>query len=305
MDDIAGRVALITGGASGIGLGMAQAFIAAGVRVAIADIDEAALGRAAAALGAAAMPVALDITSATSWETALDAVEARLGPIGLLCNNAGLGQGQRSDGRPVLLAEMPEAVWRLVVETNITGTFLGVRAAVPRMVAAARGGHVVNTASMAGLIAPAGLGAYAASKYAVVGLSESLRAELAPHGIGVSVLCPGAVSTNFYVTSAVRRDAVMAAEATRDFAAGRTDSAPRMSPRSVGEHVLRAIRANHLYVLTHPEYRPLVEARIAAIRGGFGASAEPGYTDPQLVLSRSANPEYLAAPRAGVAEEEA
>ena len=154
---------------------------------------------------------------------------------------------------------------------------------------------MVNTSSMAGLIAPAGLTAYAASKYAVVGLSEALRAELAPQGIGVSVLCPGAVSTNFYVTSAERREAVMGDVPA--FAPGRTDSAPRMDPRSVGEHVVRGIRANHLYIFTHPEYRPLVEARFAAITGGFGPSAQPGYTDPDLVLSRSGNPEYEAAPR--------
>jgi NAD(P)-dependent dehydrogenase (short-subunit alcohol dehydrogenase family) len=295
MDELSGRVAVVTGGASGIGLGLAQALLAAGMKVAIADINQPALAEAAASLGANAMPVVLDITSATAWHAALDAVEAKLGPIALLCNNAGLGQGRRADGGPVLMADMPEAVWKLVIDTNLHGTYLGIRAAVPRMIAAGRGGHVVNTASMAGLIAPAGLTAYAASKYAVVGLSEALRAELAPQGIGVSVLCPGAVSTNFYVTSAERREAVMGDVPA--FAPGRTDSAPRMDPRSVGEHVVRGIRANHLYIITHPEYRPLVEARFAAITGGFGPSAQPGYTDPDLVLSRSANPEYEAAPR--------
>jgi NAD(P)-dependent dehydrogenase (short-subunit alcohol dehydrogenase family) len=295
MVDLAGRVAFITGGASGIGLGMAQACLAAGMKVAIADIDAVALEEAAAALGDGAMGVVLDVTSAAGWAAALDAVEARLGPVWLLCNNAGLGQGRRADGGPVLLADMPEEVWRLVIDTNLHGTYLGIRAAVPRMVAAGRGGQVVNTASMAGLIAPGGLAAYAASKYAIVGLTESLRAELAPQGIGVSVLCPGAVSTNFYVTSAVRREAVMGA--AEGFAAGRTDSAPRMAPRSVGEHVLRGIREGQLYIITHPEYRPLVEARIGAIRGAFGPSAEPGYTDPALVLERSGNPEYDAAPR--------
>lgn len=298
MDELSGRVAFVTGGASGIGRGLAQAFLAAGMKVAIADIDEGALAEAAASLGADVMPVVLDITGAAAWQAALDAVEARLGPVALLCNNAGLGQGRRADGGPVLMAEMPEEVWKLVIDTNLHGTCLGIRAAVPRMIAAGRGGHVVNTASMAGLIAPAGLTAYAASKYAVVGLSEALRAELAPQGIGVSVLCPGAVSTNFYVTSAVRRDAIMGQDATRAFAPGRTDSAARMDPRSVGEHVVRGVRANHLYIMTHPEYRPLVEARFAAIRGGFGPSAQPGYTDPELVLSRSGNPEYEAAPRA-------
>jgi NAD(P)-dependent dehydrogenase (short-subunit alcohol dehydrogenase family) len=295
MDELSGRVAFVTGGASGIGLGLAQALLAAGMKVAIADINQTALAEAAASLGAGAMPVVLDIASAAGWQAALDAVEARLGPVALLCNNAGLGQGRRADGGPVLMAEMPEEVWKLVIDTNLHGTYLGIRAAVPRMIAAGRGGHVVNTASMAGLIAPAGLTAYAASKYAVVGLSEALRAELAPRGIGVSVLCPGAVSTNFYVTSAERREAVMGNAPA--FAPGRTDSAARMDPRSVGEHVVQGVRANHLYIMTHPEYRPLVEARFAAINGGFGPSAQPGYTDPELVLSRSTNPEYDSAPR--------
>ncbi len=292
--DLAGRVALVTGGASGIGLGMAQAFLAAGMKVAIADINQAALAEAAAGPAHGALPVVLDVTQPASWQAALDKVEAQLGPVFLLCNNAGLGQGRRADGGPVLLEAMPEEVWRLVIDTNLHGTYLGIRAAVPRMLAAGQGGQVVNTASMAGLIAPAGLSAYAASKYAVVGLSESLRAELAPQGIGVSVLCPGAVSTNFYVTSAERRDAVMGASAA--FAPGRTDSAARMDPRSVGEHVVRGVRANQLYIVTHPEYLPLVEARFAAIRRAFGPSAQPGYTDPDLVLSRSANPEYETAP---------
>ena len=292
--DLAGRVAFVTGGASGIGLGMAQAFLAAGMKVAIADINQAALAEAAAGPAHGALPVVLDVTQPASWQAALDAVEARLGPVFLLCNNAGLGQGRRADGGPVLLEAMPEEVWRLVIDTNLHGTYLGIRAAVPRMLAAGQGGQVVNTASMAGLIAPAGLSAYAASKYAVVGLSESLRAELAPQGIGVSVLCPGAVSTNFYVTSAERREAVMGNAPA--FAPGRTDSAARMDPRSVGEHVVRGVRANQLYIVTHPEYLPLVEARFAAIRRAFGPSAQPGYTDPDLVLSRSANPEYETAP---------
>ena len=121
MDDLSGRVAVVTGGASGIGLGLAQALLAAGMKVAIADINQPALAEAAASLGANAMPVVLDITSATAWHAALDAVEAKLGPIALLCNNAGLGQGRRADGGPVLMADMPEEVWKLVIDTNLHG----------------------------------------------------------------------------------------------------------------------------------------------------------------------------------------
>lgn len=297
MTDIAGRVALVTGGASGIGYALAEALLAAGARVAIADIDAAALDEAVARLGGGAIGVGLDITRAEAWEAALARIDAALGPVSLLFNNAGLGQGRKADGGAVLAEEMPEAVWRLVIETNLTGTFLGVRAALPRL-RAAGGGHIVNTASMAGFIAPGGLSAYAASKYAVVGLSESLRAELAPHGIGVSVLCPGAVSTNFYRTSAVRRDAIVDAETSRAFAPGRTDMAARMVPANLAAHVLRAVEANALYIFTHPEYQPLVGARFEAVRRAFGGSAQPGYRDPDLVLDRSANPEYVRAPAA-------
>src|SRR3954447_10608790 len=111
-------------------------------------------------------------------------------------------------GREITVAEMPQALWRMVLEINATGTFLGARAMVPRMLARGRWGHIVNTASTGGLMAPGGIAAYCASKYAVVGLSESLRAELAPAGIGVSVLCPGGVRSNLFASSVTVRAGV-------------------------------------------------------------------------------------------------
>ena len=294
MRDVAGRTAFITGGASGIGLGMAQAFAAAGMRVVLADIDGEAARRAAAQLdgsGASAMTVELDVTQSGSWSAAVDRAEAAFGPIDLLCNNAGVGQGRFGGGAALDLADMPEALWRLVLDTNLTGVFLGVRGVAPRM--AARGsGHIVNTASMAGLIAPPGLGAYAASKFAVLGMSEALRGELAPKGVGVSVLCPGGVDSNLVATSAARRSSVLGDAPLPGLAVARAADGHRMNARLVGERVLAAVLANRFYIFTHPEYAPLVEERAAAVRAGFGASAESGYTDPQRLLDRSRNPIY-------------
>ena len=273
---------------------MAQAFAAAGMRVVLADIDGEAAQRGVAQLtgsGASAMTVELDVRQSRSWSAAVDRAEAEFGPIDVLCNNAGVGQGRFGGGAALDLADMPEVLWRLVLDTNVTGVFLGVQGVAPRMVA--RGcGHIVNTASMAGLIASPGLGAYAASKFAVVGMSEALRGELAPKGIGVSVLCPGGVDSNLVATSAARRSAVLGDATGPVLAVARAADGSRMSARRVGERVLAGIRANESHVITHPEYLPLVEARMAAVRAGFGVSAEPGYRDPQALLDRSQNPAY-------------
>ena len=300
MDRLAGRTALITGGASGIGLGMAKAFIAAGLQVAIADINDAALDAAKVALPGLGKAVKLDVTRGAEWERALDTVEAVLGPVEILCNNAGVGQGRFTDGREITVAEMPEALWRMVLEINATGTFLGVRAVVPRMLARGQWGHIVNTASTGGLMAPGGIAAYCASKYAVVGLSESLRAELAPAGIGVSVLCPGGVRSNLFASSVAVRAGVPGASegmATVGSEALRIEQAQRMDPVFVGEKVLRAITENAMYIIPHPEYRGHIEERHAALVAAFGETAQPGYRDTDVTFERFRNPEYARAPR--------
>ena len=300
MKKLAGKTALITGGASGIGLGMARAFLAAGLQVAIADINEAALETAEAALPGLGKALTLDVTRAAEWERALDAVEAALGEVEILCNNAGVGQGRFADGRKIGVAEMPEALWRMVLEINATGTFLGVRAMVPRMLARGQWGHIVNTASTGGLMAPGGIAAYCASKYAVVGLSESLRAELAPAGIGVSVLCPGGVRSNLFASSVAVRAGVSGASegmATVGSEALRIEQAQRMDPVFVGGMVLRAIVGNAMYIIPHPEYLGHIEERHAALVAAFGDSAQPGYQDTDVTFERFRNPEYAQARR--------
>jgi NAD(P)-dependent dehydrogenase (short-subunit alcohol dehydrogenase family) len=270
------------------------------MRVAIADINDAALDAAVAALPGLGRAVKLDVTKACEWERALDAVEAALGGVEILCNNAGVGQGRFADGREIGVAEMPEALWRLVLEVNATGTFLGVRAVVPRMLARGGWGHIVNTASTGGLMAPGGIAAYCASKYAVVGLSESLRAELAPAGIGVSVLCPGGVRSNLFASSVAVRAGVPGASegmATVGSEALRIEQSQRMDPMRVGEMVLRAIAGNAMYIIPHPEYLGHIEERHAALVAAFAASAQPGYRDTDVTFERFRNPEYARAPR--------
>ena len=242
--------------------------------------------------------VRLDVTQAADWERALDTVEAALGPISILCNNAGVAQGRFADGRAIEVAEMPETLWRMVLEINATGTFLGAHAMVPRMLARGGWGHIVNTASTGGLMAPGGIAAYCASKFAVVGLSESLRAELAPAGIGVSVLCPGGVRSNLFASSvAVRAGRPEAFEGLAEVGseALRIEQAQRMDPVSVGQTVLRGIAGNAMYIIPHPEYLGHIEERHAALVASFGDSAQPGYRDTEVTFERFRNPEYARA----------
>jgi NAD(P)-dependent dehydrogenase (short-subunit alcohol dehydrogenase family) len=260
---------------------------------------EAALETAEAALPGLGKAVKLDVTGAAEWERALDAVEAALGEVEILCNNAGVGQGRFADGREIRVTEMPEALWRMVLEINATGTFLGARAVVARMLARGKWRHIVNTASTSGLMAPGGIAAYCASKYAVVGLSESLRAELASAGIGVSVLCRGGVRSNLFASSVAVRAGVPGAfegMATVGSEALRIEQAKRMDPVFVGEMVLRAIAGNAMYIIPHPEYLGHIEERHAARVAAFRESAQPGYRDTDVTFERFRNPEYARAP---------
>lgn len=267
MEKLAGRVAVITGGASGIGLGIARAAAAAGMKLALLDVEEAALEDARRSLGADALALRADVSDPATLAAAAERVLARFGRIDVVCNNAGvLVQGP--------LAESRSRDWEWLVGVNLLGVAHGVRVFVPHLRAHGEGGHVVNTASIAGLTALPELGIYSATKYAVVALSEALREELAPEGIGVSVLCPGGVRTRIHEAGR-NRPAVLGGP---DAGAGRraTDTAVEtgMDPLAVGERVLRAIRANELYVLTHPEFRAAFAARAEAILAAYDRAAQ-------------------------------
>jgi NAD(P)-dependent dehydrogenase (short-subunit alcohol dehydrogenase family) len=258
-------VAVVTGGAGGIGLAMARAFAARGARIVLADVDAAALARAEAELaaaGAEVFGVAADVTRRESVAALADAAFGRFGAVHVLCNNAGIAVAG-----PLVGADPDD--WRRAMDVNFWGVVHGIDAFLPRMIAQRQGGHVVNTASMAGLVGMQGLGIYCATKFAVVGLSESLRRELEPHGIGVSVLCPMLVATRIAENSAR--------------ALGRTSPAPPgdaaaaavplvgsvIAADEVARRVVEAIEAGAFYVLTHPEQREILRRRAARQDAAF------------------------------------
>ena len=271
MQDLEGKVAFITGGASGIGLAMARSFAAAGMKVVIADIQTDALEKAAAELkgsNADVLAIELDVTDRDAMARAADEAEAAFGNVHVLCNNAGV----------VAFGPLIDATyedWDWVIGVNLHGVINGIQTFLPRIKGHGEGGHVVNTASIAGHVALPGLGIYNATKYAVVGISETLVQELEPHGIGVSVLCPGFVDTNIYDSQRNRPKALQNPDTDpgQDFLGGSEQveqvRQSAMDPALVGEKVLEAVRNNEFYILTHPDFRPLVEERMQNIIEGF------------------------------------
>jgi len=245
---LVGRVAVITGGASGIGRALALALAREGADVAVEDVDEAGMAETVAAveaLGRSGLAIRTDVADRASVLALADRVEVRFGAVDVLCNNAGVvvhGGLERATHQD----------WAWVMGVNLWGVVHGLEAFLPRMIARGAGGHVVNTASMAGLIASQGLGVYNTTKYAVVGLSETLAKDLRPYGIGVSVLCPMGVDTR--IRDAARNrppalrnppGAVPAGEVTL---MGRT-----LDPETVAAQTVLAIRTGALYVITHEE----------------------------------------------------
>src|SRR5882672_5491751 len=191
MRDLAGRVAVVTGGGSGIGRAMVKRFAREGAKVVVADVDESALAAVVASVrirGGEALGVRTDVTELASVQALAATAFATFGKVHVLCNNAGVALWGG-------LEAATHRDWQWVLGVNLWGVIHGVEAFVPRMIALKEPGHIVNTASMAGLVATRGLGIYNTSKYAVVGLSETLAKDLRPYGIGVSVLCPMGVAT--------------------------------------------------------------------------------------------------------------
>jgi NAD(P)-dependent dehydrogenase (short-subunit alcohol dehydrogenase family) len=256
MDPFRDRVAVITGGAGGIGMAMARAFAARGAKLVLADLDEAALQRSVAELeqgGAQAVGVRTDVTQLESVQALAAGAQKRFGGVHIVCNNAGVatfGDIQNSSHRD----------WVFTMNVNFWGVVHGVETFVPILTEQKQGGHIVNTASMAGLIGMRWLGIYSASKFAVVGLSEALHRELAP-AIGVSVLCPMIVDTQINANSVRMRPSDLrnkedAPIPPSDAMAGGTIAAPEVARR-----VVRGIERNDLYILTHPEQRAILKRR--------------------------------------------
>jgi NAD(P)-dependent dehydrogenase (short-subunit alcohol dehydrogenase family) len=278
MRDLSGKVAFITGAASGIGLGMARAFAGAGMKIAMADVDADALKQAASDVedsGATVLAVPLDVADWPGWTAAAEKVAAALGPVQLLCNNAGVTtMGSRIEA-------LPPSLWNKVVDINLNGVFYGVRSFLDQMKAAG-GGHIVNTASFAGLYGSVpGLSAYVATKFAVVGLSEALQEELASHGIGVSVVCPGSVRTRLWRTSRRVRGLPDTDVPPPEAMLGGSAAPDGLDPFHVGLRVVDAVRAGELYVITHPGLRPAIVHRHEKLMEAFDrAEAEQAVLRP-------------------------
>ncbi len=264
MDRVEGQTAFITGGANGIGLGIARAFAKAGVKLALADIDEAALAAAKSELSkvTAVETFILDVRDRSAFARVADETEARLGPVSILCNNAGVAGDQH-------VTRMTYEYWDWVLGINLNGVINGIQTFLPRMLKRGGDAHIVNTASGAGLVATPGVLLYATSKFAVVGLSESLRLALEPYQIGVSVLCPGPVNTQIISnTRETQPDLPSGVEAKAWEAAlapAKAMLAAGVDPNDVGNMVLAAVKANQLYIHTDRMVKGLIEARTKAL----------------------------------------
>jgi len=266
MDIVDNKVAFITGGASGIGLGMAMAFAEAGMKIVLADIDDARAKSAAQQMsdaGAKTVGLHLDVTDPAAWEQAARSAESAFGEIDLLCNNAGVA------GVIKPVAEIPIEEWRWLTEVMLFGVVHGLQCLVPRMKAKG-GGHIVNTSSVGGLSPVPMFGEYVAAKHAVVGISTTLRSEVKADNIGVSVLCPGAVKTSLGESTLRQRP-------SRAVSTGnRSDLIKNLNwryiePIEAGRIVLSGIRANRAFIFTHAEDRKLIEAQHAEITAAFDA----------------------------------
>jgi len=264
MHDLPGKTAFVTGGASGIGLGIAKALLGAGMNVVIADVQDAHLQSARAELGLPdrVLALKLDVTNRIDFARAADAAEERFGKIHILCNNAGVAVVGPTD-----LATYAD--WDWVMGVNLGGAINGIVTILPRIQRHREGGHIVNTASMSGLVPHPGATIYGTSKGAAVHMIECMRAELEPQGIICSAFCPGAVQSNI-ADAARTRPAELAhtgyAEADRRRQQGGNFFHLYRTKEEVGERVLQGILNDELYIMTHSEFRQGLEARTEAMR---------------------------------------
>ena len=312
MRQLDGKVAFITGGASGIGLGMAKAFTKAGMKAVLADVRDDHIAETRAWFDEAGRKDAvhllkLDVTDRDAFAAAADEAERVFGKVHVLCNNAGIGIAS-----PV--SEASYADWDWGVDVNLNGVFNGVHTLLPRIRAHGEGGHIVNTASMGGILQYSRAGVYVTTKFAVVGLSEALHAELLDENIGVSAFCPGGVRTNIREYEKTRPERYAGADkpaggppAGFKFSEGALKTLNEMSwePEEVGEMVLDGIRADALYIFTSPEFRPGIQERFEAILAVIGDNPELARAAREHVPNLVSSPIYnrsVATRRSGRAD---
>jgi NAD(P)-dependent dehydrogenase (short-subunit alcohol dehydrogenase family) len=290
MQNLSGKTAFVTGGASGIGLGIAKALLGAGMNVVIADIRGDHLESATKELdgGDHVLALTLDVTNRDQFAHCADAAEAKFGKIHILCNNAGVAVVG-----PTELATYAD--WDWVMGVNLGGTINGVTTMLPRILAHGEGGHIVNTASMSGLLPHPGATIYGVTKGAVVAMIEGMRLELEPQGIICSAFCPGAVATNIAKAAETRPDTLSEtgyAEADKRRATD-TNMHLYQTKEEVGQRVLRGILNDELYILTHSEFREGVHDRTEAMRAAVPDLPEdPEYKGLYPILFR--NPIHAA-----------
>jgi NAD(P)-dependent dehydrogenase (short-subunit alcohol dehydrogenase family) len=282
MKDLAGKVAVVTGGASGIGHALATRFASEGMKLVLVDVEAAALADAARAFEADGVEVLaqrLDVSDAEEMDALAERTLERFGGVHVVCNNAGVGSGGR-------MWELTTEDWEFALRPNLWGVIHGVRVFTKHLVAQDEG-HIVNTASMAGLVSVPGIGPYNVSKHGVVTLSETLHHELAAFGsrVGVSVLCPGHVNTRIWESERNRPDELAASstdpdseeqQGTREMF--RSIVLASMPAAEVAARVHDAILDGTFYIHTHENHRAAVEERMRAILdGGRPALPEGGH----------------------------
>ena len=274
--DVRGKVAFITGGSSGIGLGLARVLSASGMKVVFTYMNEGHRDSALAMFpkgNPGVHAIRLDTTDREGMVRAADEAESVFGNVHLLVNNAGVGI-------PALLSKVSWEDWDWAVDVNINGVFNGVRTFLPRMQKHGEGGHIMVTSSAAGFVAGI-LGVYTTTKFAVVGMFEALRTELAGTNIGVSIFCPGLVRTQIFD-----------AERNRPQSHGRKAAPPgpppvnpdaplldlmavAMDPLEAAEYVLAGIQRNDLYILSHPEFKEMARERVRLLLDSFSTRPVP------------------------------
>lgn len=282
MEDLKGKTAFITGGASGLGLAMAHAFGEAGMQVMLADIEEAPLAKAVAELEERqirASGVLCDVAIRNAVEAAAQKTIETFGKVHVVCNNAGVGAGGPID-------QVRHSDWDWIMAVNVMGVVYGMETFLPLIRSHGEGGAFVNTASMAGMISPPGMEPYSATKFAVVAMSEGWAGQLAPENINVSVLCPGFVRTRINQSGRTRQAQYGGPVESPVVAGNLVDSG--IDPERVGRRVLEGVKAKERYIFTHPDMRGAVQMRFAGLMAAFDvAEASPAlqgmdYKTPDL-----------------------